>query len=124
VDENRFCLPRTACLRKRAEFLRAYEKGKRVMAASCVIYILENGLPHSRLGVTVSRKVGKAVTRNRVKRRLREIFRTSSELPSPPCDIVVNARRATPAIPYRWIKKDFLKAVLGWKQEVRKTEQP
>jgi ribonuclease P protein component len=49
------------------------------------------GSPQSRIGLTVSRKVGNAVVRNRVRRRLREIVRTHRELLAPGCDHVVVA---------------------------------
>ena len=51
-----------------------------------------NGLDHSRLGLTVTRKVGSAVRRNRVKRVLRQIYRTNRGRLQAPLDIVVNVR--------------------------------
>ena len=57
------------------------------------MYALPNGQQASRLGITVTRKVGGAVVRNRIKRRLREIFRRWQELsPSEALDIVLHAR--------------------------------
>ena len=64
-----------------------------------VVYGLENGLPHARLGLSVSRKVGNAVVRNRWKRLLREAFRLQlAELPSG-LDLVIGPRAdATPEL--------------------------
>jgi ribonuclease P protein component len=64
-------------LHRSAEFLRLQRNGVRFQSPHFVIYAggLEHDPSRSRLGVTVSRRIGNAVVRNRVKRRVREIFR-------------------------------------------------
>ncbi len=67
-----------------------------------VLYARRNRTDTNRVGVTVSKKLGKAVVRNRVRRRLREVYRLNEELFAPGWDIVVVARS-------RCIHADFSK---------------
>ncbi|SCY83686.1 ribonuclease P protein component [Desulfoluna spongiiphila] len=60
---------------KRHQFQELYRKGATVHNRHFVANILENNLQTSRIGITVSKKVGGAVTRNRIKRIVREYFR-------------------------------------------------
>lgn len=62
-------------LTSKAQFELVYDKGETWMGRELVLKALSNGLEISRYGFTVSRRVGKAVVRNRVKRLLREIMR-------------------------------------------------
>jgi ribonuclease P protein component len=64
-------------LHRSAEFLRLQRSGVRFQSPHFVLYAgnLDHEPERSRLGVTVSRRIGNAVVRNRVKRRVREIFR-------------------------------------------------
>lgn len=57
-----------------------------------VLYARKNRTATNRVGVTVSKKLGHAVVRNRVRRRLREIYRLNEDLFAPGWDIVVVAR--------------------------------
>ena len=116
MDEANHGFSREQRLRKRREFLVAYERGAKIQAAHFVLYILENDLPHHRLGVTVSRKIGPAVVRNRIKRQLREVFRRNKRAISPPCDVVVNARRSAAAASSQEIREDLLGALNRWQQ--------
>ncbi len=104
-------------LRKRGEFLGVYERGDKIQSTYFVLYLLENGRPHHRLGITVSRKIGRAVVRNRIKRRLREIFRTNKQAIFPHCDLVVNAKRAASRAQNQQIQEDILKGILRWKRK-------
>lgn len=92
ILRNRKSLPNAERLKKRREFERIYKKGRRYWNKTFVIYVLPNGMDNSRLGLTVSKKVGKSVKRNRVKRLIRESFRLSKEQIMPGYDIVVVAR--------------------------------
>ena len=84
---------------RRSERLRLRRDYARVFAAKCsqadgllVVYVAPNDLGWSRLGLSVSKRVGKAVRRNYVRRRIREAFRTQkSELPKG-LDIICVAR--------------------------------
>ncbi|MDE3181753.1 MAG: ribonuclease P protein component, partial [Acidobacteriota bacterium] len=59
----------------RPEFRRVYEEGRRGSARVCTIFYRSNGLGRTRLGITTPKSLGSAVKRNRIRRRLREVFR-------------------------------------------------
>jgi ribonuclease P protein component len=60
---------------KRPEFINLVKTGKKIQNRHFIVYFHQNHLGRSRIGITVSRKVGKAVRRNRIKRLTREYYR-------------------------------------------------
>ena len=82
----------TESLKKNHLFRRLYHRGKSSVGQELVLYCRKNGLDHNRLGITVSTKVGNAVTRNRIRRRIREAYRLSESRYLPGWDLVVVAR--------------------------------
>lgn len=79
-------------LRRRNDFAAAYQRGRAWSNELLAVRVLANGLPLSRFGFAVGKRVGKAVVRNRVKRRLREIVRSLH--PAGGWDVVIIARPA------------------------------
>lgn len=98
----------TTSLKKNYEFRRLYQKGKSVAAPCLVVYCRRNGGKENRLGVTVSNKIGNAVTRNRIRRRIREIYRLNEGRFARGTDLVVVARIKSAAAEYTRLEKDFL----------------
>jgi ribonuclease P protein component len=68
-----------------------YDRGRRVRSPSFTLFGVANEVGHCRLGITVTRRFGKAVARNRAKRVLREAFRLNKHQFDGALDIVVNA---------------------------------
>lgn len=90
-------------LTKTKQYEAVYHSGKYRTGKELVIRILPNELEISRYGITVSRHVGKAVVRNKIKRRLREILRKIKLLPG--FDIVIIARASAAEATYSEMKK-------------------
>ncbi|MBC7658633.1 MAG: ribonuclease P protein component [Chitinophagaceae bacterium] len=87
-----FAFPKLLRLRKRPEFTRTMDNGTKIVTPYLVmIGRRSSGSATTRIGFIVSKKVGGAVTRNRVRRRLRELFRTIPDRPLG-MDLVVIAR--------------------------------
>lgn len=87
-------------LTRSADFQRVYRQGKSVAGRNAVLYyferVSESEDDASRLGVSVSKKVGGAVVRNQVKRVLKEIFRELQDRTAPNYDYVIIARHGLP----------------------------
>ncbi len=99
-------------LLRRPEFRRATAHGSRRTSAHFVVYLAPNNLGRPRLGITTSRKVGKAVVRNRVKRLVREYFRMSKHRLPPARDLLVIARKADAAMKLEEVMRE-LDRVIG-----------
>ena len=97
-------------LKKNSDFRRLYAKGKQVVTPYLVVYCRRNRLGENRLGYTVSLKLGHAVVRNRVRRRLREIYRLNSPALKQGWDIVVVARQRCVGADYHKMDAAFLRA--------------
>ena len=88
-----FRFPQHLRLKTPPQFQAVYDRKKSVSDAVLVVYAAPNGLPHPRVGLSVSKKVGNAVVRNRYKRLFREAFRlTQHDLP-PGLDFVLIPRK-------------------------------
>ncbi len=112
----------TVTLKQNHEFRRLYSKGKTAASPYLALYCRKNRLGVSRLGLTTGVKLGHAVQRNRVRRRLREIYRTNEGRFLPGWDIVVVARVKSVYAPYGELEHSFLK--LARKLELLNTEEP
>ena len=104
-------------LRKRREFEECYASGVRVSGRHIQVFLLADPpgtLSRPRLGISVPRRVGTAVQRNRVRRRLREIFRRTRSLfanAAPHLHLVVNARPSSAGAAFSELLEDYRSAV-------------
>ena len=90
-------------------FRRLYAKGNSCANRYLVVYCRRNGTQKNRVGLTVGAKLGHAVERNRLRRRLREIYRLHEGQFSRGYDIVVVARAAAIQAPYRQLEGAYLR---------------
>ena len=92
MSEHDHHYPRTLRLVRSADFDRVYRQRATASDGLLLVFADRNGLSHPRLGLSVSRKVGGAVVRNRWKRRLREAFRLNRSNLPPGVDLIVIPR--------------------------------
>jgi ribonuclease P protein component len=98
-------------LRKRREFLALQREGRRATGTHFVVITRPTHHPPSRLGITTSRKVGNAPTRNRIRRLVREFFRRHRVALIPPRDVLVIARPGSATLRYRNVDDELTRVL-------------
>jgi ribonuclease P protein component len=98
-------------IRKKKDFLIIYKKGNRYRSKYFNLIYLSNTLTCSRVGVVASKKVGSAVTRSKVKRWMRELFRRNKNLLESPMDLLIVAMPEIRQATWPELKEDYLWAV-------------
>lgn len=98
-------MKKTVSLKQNYEFQRLYRRGKNTVSPVLVLYSRKNGRDANRLGITVGTKLGKAVRRNLVRRRIRECYRLREGSIKKGYDLVVVARVRAAGATYRQIDR-------------------
>lgn len=99
----------TVSLKENRVFRRLYAKGRSAVGPALVLYCRKNGRRENRFGITAGTKLGHAVVRNKVRRRLREIYRLNEDKLLPGYDIVVVARVRAVHSRYADLDRQFLR---------------
>ena len=103
-------LPADRKLRRRSEFQRVFDSGRRTHGRFFTVIAAASPVPATRLGIVASRKLGGAVVRNRAKRLIREMFRTSV-YDGPPLDLVVIPKNALLTTDVEGLKREYATAL-------------
>ena len=111
--------PKTARLTKRSEFLDLFRRGGKVHTAHFILFSKAGRTGESRLGITVSAKVGNAVVRNRVKRSLRELFRRQYRKLLSRRDVVIVAKKGAGELAWPEIHEE-IESILAQREKRRK----
>ncbi len=98
-------------LRSNKEFNLVYRRGKKSWNRNYTIIVKRNGTENTRVGFSISKKVGNAVTRNRIKRRLREIVRNHKDILTKGYDVVVIPKVNTNEMDYAQLEKSLLHVI-------------
>lgn len=104
-------------IRKKRDFLFLYKKGNRYKGKYFNLIYLSNDLNFSRMAVVVSRKIGNAVQRNKIKRRMRSLFRRNKPLLEKPFDILIIAKKGILEVTWTTLKTYYIEAVKSICQE-------
>ena len=94
-------------IKKNAEFQRIFKKGKSFANRQFIVYVMKNDQPEFRIGLSVSKKVGNAVTRNRIKRYIRQTFLELKDDVLPNADYVIIARQQAANLDFHESKKSL-----------------
>lgn len=103
-------MKQTVPMKENRDFKRLYWRGRSEAGRYVAVYCKKNMLEYNRLGITVSTKIGNAVTRNRIKRLIREAYRLHEFQLVDGMDFVIVARSRAKGATYWDIEKSFLKA--------------
>ena len=98
----------TSSLKRNSDFKRLYSKGKSAASGCAVVFYRRNGRKENRLGITVSTKLGGAVQRNRIRRRLKEIYRLNESKLAAGYDIVIVARMASRSAEFKQLESSLM----------------
>jgi len=96
----------------RSEFLRALAQGRRLHTRHFGITQAPGPGGRPRLGLVVTKRLGKAVRRNRVKRLLREFFRRHKDQ-LPPGDLIIMAKKGAAALTYQQVQEELSGVLLA-----------
>jgi ribonuclease P protein component len=110
-SQGRF--PKSHRLLRHSEFERVYKQGRRHFSAHMTAFYLwrpEDELKGARVGFTVSKALGGAIQRNRIRRRLREAVRLNGFHYNMPVDIVINPKRSTLSAEFNDLQNEVTKA--------------
>lgn len=99
-------------LKSNKDFVSIYKKGKFIVGRNCVLYYRKNGRKFNRFGISVGKKVGCAVLRNRAKRVIRQAYRENEEMFPIGYDLVVTARAGAAQCKSYHISSFFKKRVI------------
>ncbi|MGD9157604.1 MAG: ribonuclease P protein component [Desulfobacteraceae bacterium] len=108
-----YSFPKRERLLNRKDFVNLNRLGKRYHTKHFLVILKENETGINRLGVTVTKKIGNAVKRNRVKRLAREFFRLNKHHFSTDCDIVIIGKKNSFLLNYTEIKEELGEIVLN-----------
>jgi ribonuclease P protein component len=98
-------------IRKRKDFLSLYKKGKRYRGKYFNLIYFSNDYSFSRMAVIVSKKVGIAVKRNKIKRQMRTLFRRNKSLLKTPLDIIIIAKKEILESSWLTLQGDYFSAL-------------
>ncbi|MDI3548524.1 MAG: ribonuclease protein component [Halanaerobiales bacterium] len=94
-------------LKKNRDFKRVYSRGRSCANHNLVLYYFPNNLDKNRVGFSISKKIGKAVVRNKLRRRLREIIRLKNNLKEG-YDLIFIARKPVVKLDYHDLEKNVI----------------
>lgn len=101
-------LPKRRILRQKGDFQRVYRLGKSYANHYLVIYVFRSNGNEDKVGFAAGKKLGNAVTRNRVKRLMRECFRLNQDMIKPGFTLLLVGRKDAVSEKYEKIENAFL----------------
>ena len=109
---SKFSFSKRERLAKRPQFKKVMDQGqKQKIENVCTLFFLPNDLNKKRLGIIASKKIGNAVVRNLVKRKIREVFRHIKDRIEPTMDIVIISGRDLISLPVSVLEEKIFQSL-------------
>ena len=105
--------PREARLVRRGDFDTVYRAGNRRSSSHFTVFFRTNDLPETRFGFSIKKALGKAVVRNRIRRRIREIVRRHRQEIPAGWDIVIHPKGTIERVEFAALTTDLLRLIKG-----------